>query len=148
MNIWDRICIFLYITCWHNGTGSWNSASAKARDCIIKSYCPGTQGAKVSKCIMYTYDTYTMYTCHSLCNYYVLLDIADNAFQIHFKPNIKGVLRSTRHLTHSGPVTPYGNIELVQHWLGVIACCLRAPSHYLNHCWLIISKRIIIIISE
>ena len=32
-----------------------------------------------------------------------------------------------------------------QHWTGstltqVLACCLMAPSHYLNQCWLIISK--------
>ena len=42
-------------------------------------------------------------------------------------------------LTHCGLVTPYGDINgstLVQ----VMACCLTAPSHYLNQCWLIISE--------
>ena len=35
-------------------------------------------------------------------------------------------------LTHCGLVTPYGDIDLDQHWL-------TAPSHYLNQCWVIIS---------
>ena len=40
-------------------------------------------------------------------------------------------------LTHWVLVTPYGDIgsTLAQ----VMACCLRAPSHYLNQCWLITS---------
>ena len=41
-------------------------------------------------------------------------------------------------LIHCGLVTLYGDIfgsTLAQ----VMACCLRAPSHYLNQCWLIIS---------
>ena len=42
-------------------------------------------------------------------------------------------------LTHCGLVTPYNDMDrngstLVQ----VMACCLMAPSHYLNHCLLII----------
>ena len=43
------------------------------------------------------------------------------------------------NLIHCGLVTPYGNRSgstLAQ----VMACCLMAPSHYLNHCWLIISE--------
>ena len=42
-------------------------------------------------------------------------------------------------LTHCGLVMPYGDrsgSKLAQ----VMACCLTAPSHYLNQCWLIISK--------
>ena len=39
----------------------------------------------------------------------------------------------TRILTHCGLVTPYGDIDLDQHWLA-------APSHYLNQCWVIISS--------
>ena len=42
-------------------------------------------------------------------------------------------------LTHCGLVTPYGDKSgstLAQ----VMACCLTAPSHYLNQCWLIISE--------
>ena len=37
---------------------------------------------------------------------------------------------------------PSNAIDLGQHWLRktVMACCLTAPSHYLNQCWLIISK--------
>ena len=38
-------------------------------------------------------------------------------------------------LTLCGLVTSYGNIDLGQH-CQVIACCLTAPSHYLNQCWL------------
>ena len=37
-------------------------------------------------------------------------------------------------LTHCGLVTPYGDMAQV------MACCLRAPSHYLNQCWLIIGE--------
>ena len=36
-------------------------------------------------------------------------------------------------------MTPYGNRDLGQHLAQVMACCLTAPSHYLNQCWLIIS---------
>ena len=43
-------------------------------------------------------------------------------------------------LTHLGPS------DAIWHWgswstlVQVMACCLMAPSHYLNQCWLIISK--------
>ena len=40
-----------------------------------------------------------------------------------------------QRLPHCGLVTPYGS-PLAQ----VMACCLAAPSHYLNQCWLIISE--------
>ena len=40
----------------------------------------------------------------------------------------------THVLTHCGPATPYG-WTLAQ----VMACCLMAPSHYLNQYWLLIS---------
>ena len=42
-------------------------------------------------------------------------------------------------LTHCGLMTPYGDRSgstLAQ----LMACCLMAPSHYLNQCWLIISE--------
>ena len=53
-------------------------------------------------------------------------------------------------LTHWGLVTD-GDIDLGLHWLRiyyqwlgaivhVMACCLTAPSHYLNQCWLITSE--------
>ena len=50
------------------------------------------------------------------------------------------------YLSHCGLVTPYGIIQLDQHWFWqygfvlVMACCLTAPSHYLNWCWLVISE--------
>ena len=52
---------------------------------------------------------------------------------------------STRfRLTHCGLVTPCGDIPSGQKsrsTLGqVMACCLMAPSHYLNQCWLIIGQ--------
>ena len=42
-------------------------------------------------------------------------------------------------LTHCGLATPYGKRSgsTLAH---VMVCCLTAPSHYLNQCWLIISK--------
>ena len=43
-------------------------------------------------------------------------------------------------LTHCTLVTPYGDIELGQQVTQVMACCLMAPSHYLNQCLLIICK--------
>ena len=44
-------------------------------------------------------------------------------------------------LTHCGLVTPYGGREFLSGWTlaQVMACCLTAPSHYLNQCWLTIS---------
>ena len=42
-------------------------------------------------------------------------------------------------LTHCGLVTPYGDWDLGQHWLKIMACCLTAPSHYLNQCWITIN---------
>ena len=42
-------------------------------------------------------------------------------------------------LTHCGLVTPYvdrSRSTLAQ----VMACCLKSPGHYLNQCWIIISK--------
>ena len=45
-------------------------------------------------------------------------------------------LRHHFYLTHCGLVKPYGDINMGQHWLHG----LMAPSHYLNQCWLIISK--------
>ena len=38
-------------------------------------------------------------------------------------------------LTHCGLVTPYGAINLGQYWQEM-ACCLKAPNHCLNQCWL------------
>ena len=43
-------------------------------------------------------------------------------------------------LTHCGRMTPYGDLEVGPIWSQVMACCLTAPSHYLNQCWLIISE--------
>ena len=43
----------------------------------------------------------------------------------------------TIHLTHCGLVTPHNNKK----WINtarVMACCLMAPSHHLNQCWVII----------
>ena len=38
-------------------------------------------------------------------------------------------------LTHCGLVTSYGDKDLGPHWsTEVMACCLMAPSHYLNQC--------------
>ena len=43
------------------------------------------------------------------------------------------------YLGYCCQVVPYGNINLVN--IGqVMACCLLAPNHYLNQCWLLISK--------
>ena len=39
--------------------------------------------------------------------------------------------------SHIGIRKPYGDMS--QQWLGTMACHMRAPSHYLNQCWLIIS---------
>ena len=42
--------------------------------------------------------------------------------------------------THCGLVALRGDIDLGQHWLRYLACCLTAQSHYLNQRWLIIGK--------
>ena len=50
-------------------------------------------------------------------------------------------------VTHCSLVTSNGDIDLVQHWIRwlldairiyVMACCMVAPSHYLNKCWFIV----------
>ena len=41
-----------------------------------------------------------------------------------------------------GLVMPSGDIDLGQHWLGVMAYCLTAPSHYLNQYWLNIIRNV------
>ena len=44
-------------------------------------------------------------------------------------------------LIHCGLVTPYGDTDRSGSALAqVMACCLMAPSHYLNQCWLIINE--------
>ena len=45
-----------------------------------------------------------------------------------------------RYLTHWGLVMPYGDKRSGSTLAQVMDCCVRAPSHYLNQCWLIISK--------
>ena len=40
------------------------------------------------------------------------------------------------YLSHCGLMMPYGGIALGQ----AMACCLTAPSHYLNQCWLLIGE--------
>ena len=46
-------------------------------------------------------------------------------------------------LTHCGLVTSCGDIDLGQHWLRWwLVCCLTAPSHYQNQCWLFITNRL------
>ena len=43
-------------------------------------------------------------------------------------------------LTHCGLVLPYGDKWYGSTLAQVMACCLMAPSHYLNQCWLTISE--------
>ena len=47
--------------------------------------------------------------------------------------------RTTVTLTNCGQVTPYGDIDLGQHWLRLMVCCLAALSHCLNQFRLITS---------
>ena len=42
--------------------------------------------------------------------------------------------------THCGLVTSYGDTGSRSTLAQVMACCLMAPSHYLNQCWLMISE--------
>ena len=37
-------------------------------------------------------------------------------------------------------MTPYGNTDLGQQCIQVMACCLTTPSHYMNQCWRLISE--------
>ena len=43
-------------------------------------------------------------------------------------------------LTHCGPSDTIWRQRSGSTWAQVMACCLTAPSHYLNQCWLITSK--------
>ena len=47
----------------------------------------------------------------------------------------QGKQHRVNSLTHCGLVTPYGHIDLESTLAQVMACCLTAPSHYLNQCW-------------
>ena len=47
---------------------------------------------------------------------------------------------SERRRSSCGLVTPYGIARSRSMLAQVMACCLTAPSHYLNQCWLSISK--------
>ena len=42
------------------------------------------------------------------------------------------------NLTHCGLMMPYGNNRSGSTLAQVMACCLIAPNHYVNQCWLII----------
>ena len=56
---------------------------------------------------------------------------------IHGGNNYRKISGSQRGLTHCGLVTLYGERSgstLAQ----AMACCLMAPSHYLNQCWFIL----------
>ena len=58
-----------------------------------------------------------------------------------FENNIQSFLYSILiTLTHYGLMTPYGNYRYESTMAHVMACCLTAPSHYLNQCWFLISK--------
>ena len=54
------------------------------------------------------------------------------------------VLVLCRHLpqclTHCGLMMPYGDIDTWSVLAQVMACCLTAPSHYLNQCWQLSSE--------
>ena len=49
-------------------------------------------------------------------------------------------LQMTGELTHCSLVTPNGVGHLLSTLVQVMPCCLTAPSHCLNWCWLIISE--------
>ena len=84
------------------------------------------------------------YELHGISNHQQLNCLFNSLFRLTTKKISKGYQQdkltlpwSPAHqceLTHCGLVTPHGDIDLGQH------CCLTAPSHYLNPCWLVISK--------
>ena len=75
-----------------------------------------------------------------------LMDIVlINALSLHGFLFKRHHIRSTHsglvtHLTHWGLVTPIWRWRSWSALVKIMACCLAAPSHYLNQCWLIISK--------
>ena len=60
-------------------------------------------------------------------------------FGWYFINNLSGH-QGIQLLTQCGLLTLYGDRDLGQYWLKLMACCLMTPSHYLNQCWLIISE--------
>ena len=68
--------------------------------------------------------------------------MGDNETSLQSRWKILDVNKRIHHLvlTHCGPATPYGNIDLSQKLAQVLACCLMAPSHYLNQFYPIISE--------
>ena len=70
---------------------------------------------------------------------------------LHYWPFVRGIHQSLMGSPHKGPVMRKVFISLwpsdaiwrqrsVLTLAQVMACCLTAPSHYLNQCWLIISE--------
>ena len=83
---------------------------------------------------------WTIFTCKLHC--YWLKGLWVMTASIHNtirNTNSLKAIRAASSLTHCGLVTPYGDrsgSSLAQ----VMACCLTAPSHYLNQWWLIINE--------
>ena len=79
-----------------------------------------------------------------------LCDFNEDGFQLHFSVggliwNTNACLCSPKYLSMYG-VYSLGPSDAIWRWrswstlVQVMACCLTALSHYLNQCWLIISK--------
>ena len=71
--------------------------------------------------------------------YYLYLHQSMEAWEYFFYISYCGDT-VTRVFTHWGIVTPYGRRRSGSPLAQVLACCLTAPSHFMNQCWLIISK--------
>ena len=72
-----------------------------------------------------------------------LLSSSEKIYRHTLKKNFKCSLQISRSMKPFNSLGPSDAIWRWRSWsilVQVMACCLRAPSHYLNQCWLIISK--------
>ena len=85
---------------------------------------------------------YSKYTPHSTLSWV--------SYGVSGVSNLQKTIGSRRGalllVTSISPFKSLGPSDIIWHWRSwstlfqVIACCLMAPCHYLNQCWLIISK--------
>ena len=115
--------------------------SLKIKFSKLQAFIPGTNELKhlIYKLID-TQPVLSVMLC-AISNFFLFLPPCgiDAISHCHQQDGGVGMRRSIsmgRSLTHCCLVTIYGDIDLAQ----VMACCLTAPSHYLNQCLLIISE--------
>ena len=105
----------------------------------VKACCPRHQAItwtyvdSSSKCsLAFTWEQFHKWS------WTLIHDMSSKMTLLKLLPYLPG----TSEWTHCGLVTTCGGIHVGSKLAQVMACCLTAPSHYLNQCWLIMSKAV------